>query len=123
MSHQGEKNRRERAKKQRLDYIKIHGGECQECGDTDTDFLEFHHAEPSSKVSGLSYMWGHSSKTRIEAELEKCYLLCKSCHARVSVYERISPPKHGTRSKYNSGCKCDACKKANRDYEYDRRYR
>jgi hypothetical protein len=85
--------------------------------------LEFHHKDPSTKVSGLSYMWGHASEDRILEEMEKCILLCKACHARASVYERTSPPEHGTRSKYNSGCHCSECRRANREYEYSRRYR
>ena len=29
--------------------------------------------------------------------------------------------RHGTRSKYNTGCRCDACVKASRDYDKARR--
>lgn len=29
--------------------------------------------------------------------------------------------EHGSRTKYNAGCRCDACKKASRDYDKSRR--
>ncbi|MCV7255328.1 hypothetical protein H7J86_24500 [Mycobacterium hackensackense] len=31
--------------------------------------------------------------------------------------------EHGTRSRYNSGCRCDLCKQAERDYQTDRKSR
>jgi len=35
---------------------------------------------------------------------------------------RIDPPKgHGTRGRYQNGCRCDWCKAANRDYIRERR--
>lgn len=120
MSREGERNRRQRAKKQREEAVFAWGGKCVQCGEADPSKLEFHHRDPSTKFMGLSYMFGHFSDDRILEEMEKCDLLCKPCHTRETVKESRSA-KHGTRSKYNGGCRCYDCVKSNRDYEYERR--
>ena len=112
--------RSEKARRQREIAIRLWGGVCVECGKDNANILDFHHKDPSTKSQGLSYMWAHASLDRIYEELDKCELLCMTCHGKESNTHRPSA-QHGTRSKYNGGCRCDACKEANRDYEYKRR--
>lgn len=57
------------------------GGECEECGTTET--LVAHHVDPESKrihLSGVELC--DSSWETIEAEMEKCILLCRACHTK-----------------------------------------
>jgi hypothetical protein len=122
MSEEGEKNRKIKARKQREVAIKFWGGKCYPCGEDDSNILEFHHRDPSTKVQGMSYMWGHATIEKIYEELDKCDLLCKVCHAKEGWKDKPRA-KHGTRSRYVRGCRCDECKQANRDYAYEARYR
>lgn len=67
------------AKKRRA--IEYKGGRCNRCGyDQHYAALQFHHVEPSEK----DVSWAKlrlRSWTKIEAELDKCELLCANCHA------------------------------------------
>ena len=52
---------------------------CSSCGYKDNpDILHFHHRDPSTKVNNVSRML--NSMEKIKAEIEKCDLLCISCH-------------------------------------------
>ena len=55
---------------------------CSSCGYKDNpDILHFHHRDPSTKVNNVSRMLGKNhSMEKIKAEIEKCDLLCISCH-------------------------------------------
>ena len=57
--------------------------------ETDPVVLEFHHREPGGKDMDITQMLsGGYSLKRIQAELEKCDVLCASCHRRVTAKER-----------------------------------
>lgn len=108
-------NRKKRitANRQRaLDYF---GGKCKHCGGTDN--LEFDHIDPSSvkfRICGkFAYSWEY-----ILRELEKCQLLCRSCHWVKTRKERnLNQRIHGTVNMYtNNKCRCDLCKEAWRKY-------
>lgn len=58
--------------------VKELGGVCQQCGSE--SYLEFDHIDPSTKTLELCRVWGQRSWKRIREELDKCQLLCKSCH-------------------------------------------
>ena len=62
---------------------------CEHCGETDPRVLEFHHREPSEKDMDVTHMLsgGYSIK-RIQAELDKCQVLCANCHRKVTVEQR-----------------------------------
>lgn len=87
------------------------GRHCERCGTTDE--LEFHHRDPEEKISHRIWSW---SWERIAKELEKCEILCKPCHqAETSAWRRAQAEarnSHGTRQRYELGCKCDACRAA-----------
>ena len=78
-----EQNRRKRMRTRRamIQKIKMEAG-CAECGYKEHPAaLHFHHTDPEEKEfsisSGLILKW-----SKVEAELEKCEVLCANCHAR-----------------------------------------
>jgi hypothetical protein len=57
--------------------IRLLGGRCVRCGETNPVVLDFHHeGDKNGKVSYLSrYRW-----SRYWEEVKKCQLLCRNCH-------------------------------------------
>ena len=60
--------------------VEYKGGKCEECGYSKCQpALEFHHRDPSKKdfrlSAGNSWSW-----VKIQPELDKCTLLCATCH-------------------------------------------
>lgn len=104
--------------------IDLLGGECVACGSEER--LEFDHInnDREDMAHRLSNMWNFTWD-KIVAELEKCQLLCRSCHAKKSMRERgfENVGGHGKVSTYSHGCRCDECREANRVYkrEYARK--
>lgn len=113
MDYRENKKRRGRENKARA--LKLLGGVCVTCGSTDR--LEFDHKQrdrgykPTLLISQLIYgRW-----ERLEKELAKCQLMCKSCHTLKSHIERghWGSAVHGTASMYsNQKCRCGKCRKA-----------
>lgn len=58
-------------------------GPCAECGSWQA--LELDHIDPEQKVEHRVWSW--SEARRVE-ELKKCQVLCESCHAKKTAYER-----------------------------------
>lgn len=85
------------------------GGRCARCG-TITD-LEFDHIDPRSKRANITSLLRLSWAT-IAAELEKCQLLCASCHVKKTSLEWARKATHGTSARYDRGCRCKACASA-----------
>lgn len=119
-SKHGSKKYRLNNKKKALAYL---GGKCINCGTT--KMLEFDHIDPNNvsfRISqGLSY-----SFDRLKHELDKCQLLCRTCHWVKTCNDQnkksyIVVP-HGTTNAYcNRSCRCDLCKKAWSDYVRNKR--
>jgi len=102
-------------KRQRL--VSILGGACAWCGETNKH-LDFDHIDPTSKEHEIGELL-LCSTDRLLLELEKCQLLCKSCHGRKTALDngREPFPEHGTISRYsNQDCRCDKCREANKIY-------
>ena len=60
---------------------------CEHCGENDVRVLEFHHV--GDKDMAVGYMVsGGWSVPRIQAEIDKCDVLCANCHRRVTMKER-----------------------------------
>lgn len=76
------------------------GKTCAFCGSTES--LELDHVDPTMKVDHRIWSW---SKSRREAELAKCRVLCKPCHQG---RHRV-PLAHGSIEAYKRGCRCDQC--------------
>lgn len=87
----------------RKGWFSRYDSKCTRCGSSDK--LVCHHADPDKKVSHHIWIWRDE---RREPELSKCIPLCYSCH-RI-VHGQVE--KHGTRSRYKRGCRCDPCKRA-----------
>lgn len=88
-----EKNRkkqrdRENAKKRA--YINSKKQDCFFCGaDKNKTEIEFHHKNPLEKEMSLSNM-RRSSFANIDAEVAKCWSLCKCCHKKL--HQRLVDP-------------------------------
>lgn len=75
------KNRRHRIKLRALVYK---GSKCEICGyDRCVQALEFHHLDPNTKDFNISSKWNSKSWETIQAELDKCILVCSNCHREI----------------------------------------
>jgi hypothetical protein len=104
---------RYRARRRQIeDYL---GGECARCGATTK--LQVDHKDKWLKSFNISQFWS-LSWDKLKVELDKCQLLCKSCHKIKSDEEKdwgvlgFGPTHHGTDSMYKEGCRCRPCKNA-----------
>ena len=93
---------------------------CAWCGSIDS--LELHHADPNKKVSHAIWSWGRERRLN---EIAKCVVICRSCHERAHAEARRVEAELrypcGTVQSYKRGCRCDACRKGNRDYQRGRK--
>ena len=80
------------------------GKVCLRCGEADTKKLVLHHTDPTVKEDHRIWSWSDERRTK---ELEKCIVLCRSCHGKIHTRHLR---KHGTRSRYQAGCRCEACR-------------
>lgn len=63
--------------------IALLGGKCSICGYSKFhQALDFHHENKSEKRFSLSYNW-HRKWIDLQAEVNKCILLCCRCHAEI----------------------------------------
>jgi hypothetical protein len=94
--------------------------DCEWCGTVAE--LELHHRDVTKKESHNIWSWGEARRL---AEIAKCIVLCKGCHQRAhSDVRRLEAElrnAHGTRQRYELGCKCEACRTAKREYNREHR--
>lgn len=69
---------KERYHKRRKRIIEGLGGECSECGKQED--LEIDHIDPETKSFAIGKKLASVSKDKLDAEVEKCQLLCRECH-------------------------------------------
>jgi len=74
-------NNRDIARDYVWDYLSTHA--CSSCGESDPTVLEFHHRHGKSKAVSELVAAGYSI-TAIQAEIDKCDVLCANCHRRVT---------------------------------------
>jgi 5-methylcytosine-specific restriction endonuclease McrA len=106
---------RERYLRRKTEALNRLGGRCARCGATRD--LQVDHIDRAEKTMPFSRMYV-VNREQFEAELSKCQLLCQDCHQKKSIEEVgfNSRETHGTYACYRySGCRCEDCKRANRD--------
>jgi hypothetical protein len=70
----------ERWKQAKIESIEYKGGKCIDCnGIFHYSIFEFHHRDPEQKDLNWRKL-RMTSKSKREAELDKCDLLCANCH-------------------------------------------
>lgn len=57
-----------------------HGKGCAECGENHPATLQFHHRNPAEKFFNVGYRPKGTTLALLQAEVEKCDLLCANCH-------------------------------------------
>lgn len=84
-------------------------GPCRGCGSNED--LEVDHIHPSLKALNPTRLWSlaPTNPTRI-AELEKCQVLCRGCHAEKTLVQLVTT-EHGS-TLYRNGCRCAVCRSA-----------
>lgn len=101
------------------------GGVCKHCGSSDN--LELDHIDRHTKEFVVSQYGRSVSKDKFWDEVNKCQLLCKSCHIKKGYEsEDIIKAEHGGFSMYQRHkCRCDICVEAynKKAREYKREWR
>lgn len=90
--------------------IALLGGKCVRCGATER--LEFSHLDPATKSFVIAKRAVGVSEAKLQAELQKCQLLCHDCSTEKGILDRGQLPRgdrHGTLTMYKH-CKCDLCR-------------
>lgn len=81
--------KRRRAKVKLLS-VQYKGGKCERCGyDKCIQALEFHHTDPEQKDFAIAGKAQNHPWAVIQAELDKCLMLCANCHREEHVRLRL----------------------------------
>lgn len=65
-------------RKRVADYKAARG--CENCAICDPRVLDLHHRDGEEKIAAVSQMLSRASWKKIEAEMDKCRVLCANCH-------------------------------------------
>ena len=64
-----------------LEEMQRRGGKCAKGGFSDIRALDWHYLDPNEKVNSISEMVrDRVSMDKLQAELDKCELICANCH-------------------------------------------
>ncbi len=75
---------KEARKKQKIYAVNYLGGKCVLCGyDKSMRALQFHHKDAKGKDFTISKSSPYIKEDVLNAELDKCILLCSNCHAEL----------------------------------------
>lgn len=87
--------RRRRIKQKAVEYK---GGSCERCGYNKSNAaMDFHHIDPNEKDCSVSHI-SNKKWEYIKEELDKCQLLCATCHREV--HEEINIQESIEKEKY-----------------------
>ena len=93
-----------RRKKIKTLSIEYKGGKCQICGyDKYQGALDLHHVNPKEKDFGIADKGYTHSWEKVKAELDKCILICATCHREVEAGITQLPEVILVENKVNSG--------------------
>lgn len=81
------------------------GNKCAQC--RQANGLEFDHIDPSAKLFTIGQCWDYTWD-KMKTELDKCQLLCKTCHREKSI--AASQISHGYPRRANRSCTCPNCR-------------
>lgn len=77
------KNRNEKALKEKYDLLLLKGGKCSNCGLEvtldNTVVFDFHHLDENTKTFSITTS-RNTKKEDLYTEIEKCTILCANCH-------------------------------------------
>ncbi len=74
--------KRRKVIKQKL--VRYKGGACNLCGyNSCMDALDLHHLDASQKEFGISSVGMSRSWAKVQAEADKCILVCANCHREI----------------------------------------
>lgn len=79
----GKKRRRRQRLRAWLHAYKREDCECRRCGEGHPACLDFHHPDESKKTASVAEMVNRGfAKDAIQAEIDKCVVLCSNCHRK-----------------------------------------
>jgi hypothetical protein len=86
----------QRGLKRKIKYINERGGGCQKCGyNRNYAALCFHHRDPTLKIFEVELnKISCLSQERVNAEVQKCDILCHNCHIETH-FPKYMVPGHG----------------------------
>ena len=95
------------------------GATCIDCGAKEA--LELDHADRRTKTFTIAKILSTGSDAKVQAELAKCVLRCRTCHQQKSLAERGLTSAKGTHGSLSAlkYCKprCEACRTFWRQYQ------
>jgi hypothetical protein len=59
---------------------------CLICSESDMVSLDFHHVDPAQKSFPLAEAYAYRTWSVILAEIKKCVIVCKNCHAKLHAH-------------------------------------
>ena len=77
---------RDAARQYVLDYLSTHP--CVECGESDPVVLEFDHIHGRKDGAVSEMVLSGKSLEALQAEIDKCQILCANCHRRKTMKEK-----------------------------------
>ncbi len=109
--------------RRRAEWIESLGGKCIDCESIEN--LEFDHDDASKKQYDVSKMLGGWSNAKLQLEISKCVLRCKSCHLIKTLREGdLKNVNHGGGITGKRNCRCELCNPLKKEYakRYNKSY-
>ncbi len=76
-----EASKRARQRKEKVVLEHLQRSPCMDCGENNILVLEFDHRDPRKKLGNVGEMLAKgTSYERLEAEMDKCDVVCANCH-------------------------------------------